>query len=236
MLGAISGQTQISGGTFQGGNGFIYGGDGLTWFNVVESKLLISGGTFQGGTGERGEGGNGATLGALYLTPVTISGGTFIGGSATSQGDGLVIYGASNLPPMTVNITGGSFSGSESLRVEQYSGSISISGGDFSGLMSFALEPTENEGNLISFYGTGFNYNSTTGFLTGTLDDGNKISTHIIVDGETYAPATYGYFAGGIRFYSIPEPSSIVTLATGLLGLAAAAAYRRRRLHRTIAA
>ena len=37
---------------------------------------------------------------------------------------------------------------------------------------------------------------------------------------------------GLVTFQTVPEPSSIVTLTTGLVGLAAAGAYRWRRLRK----
>ncbi len=233
-----SASAQISGGTFIGENASFLGGIGFvltTLGGTTGNSSSISGGTFQGGSGgTTGNGGDGGHF-DLNLTALTINGGTFIGGSGfrsgNTNGNGLILnsFGCSE------SITGGSFSGADSLIFGGYSSSLVISGGTFHNQMGFGLDDV---GTSVTFLGTGLNYDSANGIITGTLDDGSVLSTtlqlgsvnpHLVIQVTNNSGEEIEFSA--IASGSVPEPSSIVILAIGLLGLAAAKAYRSRGRH-----
>jgi hypothetical protein len=244
---------QISGGTFQGGNGGLLGGNGASLGAGANEAgfMTVSGGTFQGGNGQYA--GFGASFATEYGGSITVSGGTFQGGSGLNPGAGAFF---NSVGSGSITVSGGTFQGGNgdvSAQVALFSGSsMTISGGTFigglqivsggssifppfsqlnvtGGIFSGPIELEPYNTNL-NFFGMGFVYNYQTGSFTGTLTDGDMIdvvvpnytgSIQYIVDGPNEVTFNYG----------IPEPSSIVTLAIGLLGLAAAQAYRSRQRH-----
>jgi hypothetical protein len=199
----LGGSAQISGGTFESGNG------DAALLPLPGANIAISGGAFLGGSPGPGASSGGAAIqtGVTGNAPtnLTITGGTFSadgGGLGASSQECLLFSGSS---PTTINISGG-----------VYSGNIGISGN------------TE-----VSFFGSSFNYDASTGTLTGILEDGNTLNTVIAGPFPTegyYGPVSYqsGPTGGAIITFgqldAAPEPSSIVTLAIGLLGLVAAQA------------
>jgi hypothetical protein len=88
--------------------------------------------------------------------------------------------------------------------------------------------------------GTGFGFAGGPGGYTASYDDtGADITAGMsILDftGMEYQVAFQGSMQPPLTPSSVPEPSSIVTLATGLAGMAVAGIYRRRRLRRKPAA
>jgi hypothetical protein len=206
------GTAQISGGTFQGaGNGF--GAEFLDSGNRGSVNVFnITGGLFNGGNaGAHGEGGGGVDLLFVNGGSATISGGTFIGGTG-GQGNG------------------------DSLRLDlrQLSGNpvsqVDVTGGVFSGGIDVFLS-----GSYLNFYGSNFAYNYVTGEFTGTLEDGNNIDVTLLPEVGTLIYSANAA-AGEARFTQVnttsPEPSSVLMLAVGVLGLAAAKHYQSGRVRR----
>ncbi len=110
---------------------------------------------------------------------------------------------------------------------------VDVTGGVFSGTIVVDLPNS-----YLDFFGSDFAYNAQTGLLTGTLQDGDSIN--VLMSSPYVGPLAYSISSSlseitftDIVVASVPEPSSVVTLTIGLLGLAGAQAYRsRRRLDR----
>jgi hypothetical protein len=174
---------------------------------------LISGGTFQGRD----------ALFTNSISNLSISGGTFTGLNALA----LFLY-----PDFhsTVTITGGVFTGMSTQPGELFdslsdvnilggTSTVNISGGIFSGPMSLLLQ----NGSTVNFFGSDLNFDPSTGQLSGVLADGDPLN--VIVDSgfsTPYSgPLTISPDGDAITFGPglnvIPEPRSIVLMASGTL-------------------
>ena len=96
-------------------------------------------------------------------------------------------------------------------------------------------------GNDLTWSGPTYSSGYSEGVLSGVLADGSMIDLEIELTGPSIAVSlTSGPEGEELSFnglgYSVPEPSSLLTLGTGLAGLTVAGAYRRRRLRRKVAA
>jgi hypothetical protein len=234
---SASGSSQIFGGTFQGtipnGSQPINNGVAFTeWFG----SLSIAGGTFQGGGGSTaGSVGFGA-LEVHQTRMLSISGGTFQGGNSAPG-----LYGDAFGAQLNLNgndlatISGGSFSAGTGTIGPRYSlelwdtgsSSVTVSGGVFSGPILLELDL----GATASFVGTGLQFDSSTGMLTGTLADGSAIDDFIALGGNYRVSdgPDPGGGSGIITFNAAPEPSSIVILGVGAVAVAAVALIRSWR-------
>jgi hypothetical protein len=220
----------ISGGVFRGGSvsaaGFIPG----MAANLSAAKISISGGMFQEGSQAPGGGVVTDGLGAVRIVSdnFSISGGTFLGGGGggTVRADvGLTVYGSGT-------ISGGTFTGgplgsgnTESLRVGGVPGSdLVVTGGLFTGPINLALIDTAS----ASFVGTDLNFDRHTGLLSGKLLNGDLIDTQVLLQQPTQVTYHSGP-NGEIATFAIPEPSSFLTMAIGIGGVALAVATKRLR-------
>lgn len=124
----------IHGGLIQGGDSDgTYTGDGV---QLDATNVTMTGGIVRGGTGLNNvSGGDGMSM--RFAGNVDINGGTIVGGNSDTSGAGNGI----SLDDQVVNISGGNFSGGDSLNhiggdalsMWYGSGSLNISGGSFSG-------------------------------------------------------------------------------------------------------
>lgn len=219
----------LSEGTFTATGGTVQGGVGLLAYGPTQ----ISGGTFIG------EGSPAAEILAPIGGNVSISGGTFRGDTAYPAAYGLIL---SLSTSAQASITGGNFSGGGggvgfSL---SYDGSADtttdVHGGLFTGAININLNNTSS---FLNFFGHNFQLQQIgvdEYQFTGTLADGNPLD--VTLSNSGFPPFTSHIKTVGNQeefvFAGVPEPSSVVMLATGLVGLAAAGAFRRRR-HRRMA-
>jgi hypothetical protein len=208
------GSVQISGGTFVGLTNTILA-FGANIGIPTGGNASISGGTFEAVGSTTGDG---LQIGLSTGSQGSITGGTFIGTSpARGEGDSLVYYG-------------------------EHDSTMNVYGGNFSHYMNFVLD---DESSFLNFFGQGFQLTSeevagypdeTYFLLTGTLADGDPINVQILALDTNASIVVVGSEEEVVFVGSIPEPSSVVSLATGLAGMAVAGIYRRRRLRRKPAA
>ena len=202
MLLLLTGDISISGGTFQGGNATGSGGTAGRGLSIDSysspTSFSISGGTFQAGAAPE----NATVNPAASIGGVgTITGGTFVGEPLTTG------YGVSLLVPNWGGRT-----------------VLNISGGLFSGPMQFDLQYNST----VSFFGNDLSFDRGTGFLTGTLMDGNQLDVHIDLTGNS--DVMYNFTPNGEQLiFGVPETSSIVTLGLGVLGVGLLFTARRIR-------
>lgn len=170
------------------------------------------------------------------------SGGTLSGG-ATSQSEGLDIGLAATTAggTGTAFVTGGTITGFDAISigggtVTITSGSITGGVGAGAGLVAQMSGVTSGTGGTINLYGTNFlvnglaapsqltgtGTNTITGTVSGTLANGDLLSTTYQLVG---AGTTINFFAPA----AAPEPSSFAALGIGLLGLGALAFKAKRR-------
>jgi hypothetical protein len=235
-----SSTVNISGGMFVGGSG------GATNIAIVDpgagldlnGNFSISGGTIKGGPG----GGFAlfASVGQYATQVASITGGTFVGLTGGAVGSSAVV---SLLNGSTMNISGGSFADGLQLG-EGDNSAINISGGMFNNPSRVLNRLTVDDYSSINFFGSNLSWAGPTsgekgfaGFLSGTLLDGNSIGVSLnlysdalltvtITSGPQGEELTFANLAG-----SVPEPSSIVTLASGIAGLVLVLAGKQ--LHRS---
>ncbi len=199
----------LSFGLFTATGGSVSGGLALS---LAGGTARISGGTFQGVD----------ALVAGGIDNLAISGGTFNGQSALS----LLL--SSNFHS-TVTITGGVFTAVPAQPGEFFASladsstgaasTVNISGGSFSGPMFLNLE----NGSTLNFFGSNLDFDPSTGQLSGILADGDPLN--VIVDSTPNSPYSGPLtispdgdaitFGPGINV--IPEPRSIVLMASGTL-------------------
>lgn len=248
----LSGSGILATGSFTASGGLVQGGDGgrdAGYGLIAVGNVQISGGKFVGGNaGVSGEGpdngGDGAQIGGSNAH-VQISGGIFQGGDgnpAAFPGAALNIQSHIGMASITGGIflggSGGSMSGDSLFYETQNNPSISeeldVSGGSFSRQMATILFTSQDS---FNFFGQGFSYDieDRNVFLKGTLQDGNAIDVTVFnytgfnVQLTNLRENSEELSIIGTGRASVPEPSSIVTLATGLAGLSVVAAYRLRR-------
>jgi hypothetical protein len=192
----------IQGGMFNQPNG----GIGSALF-VEARSLAIQGGTFNGPV-------------ATQATPTVIQGGTFMGMVAFTQGG-------------FVTIQGGTFSNGE----VSINTNIVISGGNFN-VDTILLVLPGGANYAASFTGSNLSFTGSTtsgGYLTGTLGDGTAIDVNIgfhQLPGFLYtvqsSPTEVTF---NLVSTTVPEPSTIIIAASGLLPAAVFAWYHRMRKH-----
>jgi hypothetical protein len=220
---ASPGSVQISGGTFTG-LAPLSPGIGAIIVSYSSESFLISGGTFEGNAEAgaiSGGGGIGLALDALSGSSGSITGGTFIGDGG---GKSLVYTGESNT---SLNISGGNFANSLVYTGESNT-SLNISGGNFATSMILNLASVNSS---VNFFGTDFQLiELAPGLydLTGILSDGDAINVTVFT--TEFGMLVRNSDGQEEVTFAIPEPSSIVTLASGLAGVAAVVAFRTRRL------
>ncbi len=206
-----SGGGNINGGTFNGGD---FGGNAL----ILDSGSLpsslnttINGGTFQGGANTIGQGGSALFLTAFGTNILAINGGVFNGGTGTppaNLGAALRVFTSPNPvldKPLVVTVAGGQFNGSIDIRGLYKSGTV-------------------------NFLGTGLSFSDNgdgTGFLRGTLQDGDSINSRVLDTGDAVlVTPTFVQFSG-TAFTAVPEPSSLVLSAATLLAVTGYLRFRR---------
>ena len=251
----VSGTAIIAGGDFQGGNGtgsLGLGGSGLasTSDRSNSSDVMISDGLFKGGTGVGafGLGGEGLALQSNF----TISGGTFQGGAGSSAGGTSAFFSlGQNGVAQTGTITGGTFLNGAGVIgglgiFEDSRSAIDISGGNFNGSpLGHYIEGQLYNWSTLSFLGSQLSWTPIVSdifgdnfLLTGTLLDGNTINLDIGFPGATVTETSIPQGVE-ITFQGVPEPSSVVMLGVGILGIALvyiAKRIRRSRVSRLAAA
>jgi hypothetical protein len=205
-------------GLFTATGGSVSGGVAL---NLLGGTARISGGTFQGSI----------ALGTGGIDNLAISGGTFNGQSAA-----LALNLSSNFHS-TVTITGGVFTAVPAQPGEHFvslddastgvSSTVNISGGIFNGPMLLILE----NGSTVNFFGSDLSFDSSTGQLTGILADGDPLNVMMDFD-HNNTPFTISPDGDAITFgpgiNGIPEPRSIVLMASGTLLILAWPIFRAR--------
>lgn len=146
---AGAGNFDISGGTFQGGDGSsVRAGAGAE----LGGQISISGGNFYGGAGDTvfgALGGDGLVISSSAPNAASISGGTFTG-QPTSNTDGYDLHVTGTA---TVDITGGNFNYGHSAFANDAIGNIS--GGNFNWIQSYdnaALHVTNGQFHFFSPY------------------------------------------------------------------------------------
>ena len=161
-----------------GGSGLVVQGTGLT-----VASVSIAGGKFQGGNAVIPPPDAGSVAGSGLVvggnSNVSISGGNVLGGGVAGIATALNVNIYRYNPPTVVNITGGQFVGGSVGTGLGYSlfdssegdSTVSVSGGQFTGNMAIQLWGPSS----LSFSGSGFEYNGSTGLLTGTLSDGSLL-------------------------------------------------------------
>jgi hypothetical protein len=195
----------LSQGLFNATGGSVSGGLALS----LEGTARISGGTFQGAD----------ALEAGGIDNLAISGGTF---------KGQIVLGLSFLSNFhsTVTITGGVFTAVPAQPGEFFDSlldfstgagsTVNISGGIFNGPMVLLLE----NGSTVNFFGSDLSFDSSTGQLTGILADGDPLNVMMDLVGNN-TPFTISPDGDAITFGPginvIPEPRSIVLMASGTL-------------------
>jgi hypothetical protein len=219
----------ISGGDFYGGDspdGHLYG-DGLAIYNrpAASWSAVISGGNFHGGWGPPP-----LQHPGLHLVNAAVdatggdAGATLLDGSIMNVSDGfnagaLIMYGNSiltlnsgyiNFPDFhdtsVLNMNGGFMTGGGWF----YDNSVvNVRGGHFGRLDSPNLASQQA---ILNVYGRGLTYQNNE--LHGILEDGTPLDATIWL-----------YDNAVINLYQVPEPSSFVLAAVGLIGLV----VRRRR-------
>jgi hypothetical protein len=239
-----SSKIQVNGGTFQGGSSRNYGGSGALFQQYTASgpasTLSINGGTFLGGNGAINPG-VGAFLSGENATSGQVSGGVFEGGAGGTPSAGGTGIEVQLVAGASLTISGGSFVGGQGGPANGlsllYNGDgvdspipqLNVTGGVFSGAIGIVSVYSD-----LNFFGTDFAYNPATGQFTGVLQDGHMIDVIIedLLNGLPHYSLNYqGTGPDEVTFVnvsSVPEPSSIVTLAIGLVGLAAAKRKARR--------
>ena len=179
------------------------GDDGVNAWN--SSTVNILGGVLTGGVDDGVEARNTST--------VNISGGTISGRDdgvsaedfSTVNVSGGFMFGSSSVYAdsfSTVNISDGTFSGSVFSVLATGSSTVNISGGELLGNLIVG------ELSTVNIFGVGLDI--TGGLLTGTLADGNVLN-HVVRTAEN----------GRFILHEIPEPSTFVLAAVGLVGLLA---------------
>jgi hypothetical protein len=228
-------------GAFAAGGGSAVGADSASltvdagYGLFAGGSVSIAGGTFAGGGGPL------AGLGAQLSGTgggVSISGGVFAGGSSGSAAGGEALVLARSGPS---TISGGSFSGGagsaavgDSMFLQGLGvSSLIVSGGSFTGPIEFDLSDSSSS---LAFLGSGFSVGAGD-VLTGTLADGSSIDVTLVSDNGDYVqyvtsgPAGLEYLTFGVPpagGSAVPQPSSLVLLFGGLLGVGSALLCRSR--------
>ncbi|MES9945901.1 MAG: PEP-CTERM sorting domain-containing protein [Candidatus Thiodiazotropha sp.] len=196
--GEISGT--IAGGEIIGGNGGDTGGNAID--SYLEAELDITGGAFQGGHGGASGGDALRLLSGLFDTSsVTISGGSFDAGNGLFD-DGWLLHLIGS--GVNVDITGGLFG------YENTGSGLGIFGGS-----------------NVNVYG--WDLDITDGLLTGYLMDSNWIETPVSLAFLDYTLGTINLFntTSPDPGTSVPEPSTLLLMAAGIVGLGVA---KRKRI------
>jgi len=213
----LQGSAGVTGGRVLGGNGSVFGGDGLF---VFYGSARIEGGTFIGGdskdqAGSGVVGSAGPVDGVPTLSALQIDGGTFVGGSGS----------------------GGFYGGKTGYSLVSI-GNTTVTGGNF--LSPIAINATD--GGTTEFLGFKLAYNSSTHVLSGILKNGDRIDALIyslnaaasVNASGTEVSFSYSSIPGSHPDPSpdplpepIPEPSMIA-----IFGLMASFALVRRHWRR----
>lgn len=199
LLGS-GGQFDITGGTFQGGDGSSLGAGAGARFDDW-STLSISGGNFYGGQGDGlfgSPGGDGLSIHAATPLSATISGGTFRG-NPTSNSDG---YDLRVTGMATVDISGGNFLYGHSTLADQAVGNLS--GGDFNWMQAY---------NQAAFHMTD-GYVQTLGLYDSAVAD---VSGGDVFSIEMHNDAVANVSGGQLSGTSVLNDDSIVNLTGGTL-------------------
>jgi hypothetical protein len=215
----------MSDGTIRGGDGTRQGGHGVTTRGHIGGS--ISDGLISGGSGETG----GHAINSNDGMDLTISGGGFQGGNGDNYGGNALNYSSDYAVSST--ISGGNFDAGTGLvddgwllhlrtSMSSSPGHFEITGGRFG---------YDNVGNGFGIFNNtvvdvhGWDLELNDNLLTGYLMDGNWIETPVTLAYNEYAPlGTLNLI--NYENVNVPEPGSLILLATGLTG---AWATKRRK-------
>ena len=237
--GSVTGGVFMAGGTAHISNGILNGGipgsEGLDAFAGRGTDVTISGGTFVGGDSNLIWGAHDAFI-AVEGSRVNISGGVFIGGNA-----GEYAYSAFGLAGASVVLNNGLGSPFSLITGGTF---IAGTGGSYGGLSPFALWVGYNSpgfldlkgGHIAGSFGVEgdsilniYGYGLTTTIIDSEIDVYSEHITGTLLDGSTLNADALVFQNGQVNLINVPEPSSVILAALGLVGLAAWGWRRRRR-------
>jgi hypothetical protein len=240
----ISGGTvNLHGGTISAGNagGDQSGNAHAYGIDMAEGTLNFSGGTIVGGNAISSS--SNAHGYGIYNSrgTVNMSGGTLVVGNDYGSGsDNTTVHGIYNTQHGVVNITGGSLANGDALLdgyllLNSQAAVMNISGGTLLQRYSFSNDAFPGISNslsgVVNIYGTNFNLpygtiaETFSGRLTGTLADGSAIDTTI--SNYVHSVPLYPTPATINLLPPVPEPSAVVLIGLGVLGLLAWGRQRR---------
>ncbi|MES9896102.1 MAG: PEP-CTERM sorting domain-containing protein [Candidatus Thiodiazotropha endolucinida] len=207
---------EVSGGVLRGGYGAINGGNGT--HNTNGANVEMTGGAIYGGDG-------GVIGGTAFSSQdnmeVDIFRGHLRGGSGGSYGGSAISTHTASTDPANIRIYGGEFDAGLGSIVDGWifdvlgSGShMSIYGGQV-GHDTVGAGINIDSNGMVDVYG--WDLKLEDNLLTGYLLDGNWIETPVTVDGVTLPDR-------GLRLFNhenvnVPEPSVLLLMATGLVGI-----------------